>query len=129
MKVPRITILFVDDERSILAMFSKVLEKDGYAVVTMANPLNAIGMFEKNPCRFDLLITDMSMPEMDGDRLVEKMLAIRHDLPVIVYSGFLDLQKEKSMMAAGVKACLQKPVPFKLMAKTVRDVMSASMSP
>ena len=63
MKVPQITILFVDDELSNLAMFSKVLEKEGYAVVTMANPLNAIGTFEEDPCRFDLLITDMSMPD------------------------------------------------------------------
>jgi DNA-binding NtrC family response regulator len=128
MEAPQKTIMFVDDQRSILALYSTALESRGYTVVAIENPLDAVDLFKEDPYRFDLLITDMWMPEMNGDLLVEEMLAIRPDLPIIVYSGFLDGPKSQSLIDVGVKVCLPKPVPNNYMAKTIRDVISASMS-
>jgi CheY-like chemotaxis protein len=77
-------ILYVDDDHPVLEMIRPSLQLLGHDVVTIDNPLEALDLFRADPYRFDLVITDMSMPEMDGGRLATSLLAIRPDLPVIM---------------------------------------------
>jgi PleD family two-component response regulator len=76
-------LLFVDDEEMLGKMAKTILEKLGYDVSIRSCPIEALKLFEKQPKMFDMLITDPSMPGMDGIELTKKMLAIRSDLPVM----------------------------------------------
>lgn len=81
------TILFVDDESYLAEVGQEMLEDYGYEVDIETVAANAFEMFEKNPDRYDLLITDYTMPGMTGDVLMEKVREIRPDIPVVVATG------------------------------------------
>lgn len=70
-------ILFIDDEKSIVDMAKQILGRLGYHVETKTDPVEAIAPFRSDPDRCDLVITDMTMPNMTGDRLVREMMGIR----------------------------------------------------
>ncbi len=121
-------ILYVDDDKPILNMIRMSLEKMGHGVLTLDDPREAIDLFKADPYRFNLVITDHSMPEMTGDRLAEKLLDIRPDIPIIMCSGAADLNLQQ-VYALGVHAYLRKPVERIQMAKTIRQVLSQSPPP
>ena len=73
-------ILFVDDELP-LAKMGGTLERLGYRVTVRSNSIEALELFRENPNQFDLIIADMAMPNMTGDRLVTELMAIRQDIP------------------------------------------------
>jgi len=81
------TILFVDDEESIANMVFKMLKRLGYQVEKQLNPAEALELFKAKPDSFDLVITDMTMPQMTGVNLAEKLKEIRSDIPVIICTG------------------------------------------
>ena len=88
-------ILVIDDEPAIVCLEEEVLSSLGYHVVSKTDSLEALGLFQENPERFDLVITDMSMPSMNGDKLVQKLLELRSDIPIIMYTGsFKIIDKE-----------------------------------
>ena len=78
------TILFVDDEISIGKMAQRMFERLGYKVQTATTPQDALDRFSLNPDHFDLVITDMTMPQMTGVKLSEKLMDIRPDIPIII---------------------------------------------
>jgi CheY-like chemotaxis protein len=80
-------ILFVDDEASMVTLFKQNLERLGYAVTGMADSLSALECFKSDPQKYDLVITDMAMPQMAGDQLATEMLKIRPDLPILICTG------------------------------------------
>ncbi|MGD9209854.1 MAG: response regulator [Desulfobacteraceae bacterium] len=104
------TILLVDDERMIIEMEQKMLERLGYRVVAMTSSQAALKTFEKDPNVFKLVITDMTMPEMTGDQLALKIKSIRPDVPVILCTGFSEKITEKKARALGIDAFLMKPM-------------------
>ena len=67
-------ILFVDDEPSLVNMVRQILERLGYQIETRLNPIEALALFRSKPDQFDLVITDMAMPEMTGQKLVKEIL-------------------------------------------------------
>ena len=81
-------ILFVDDEQPLVKVARRILEGLGYEVETNINPVEALALFRSGPDRFDLVITDMAMPQMNGQRLVKEILDIRPDMPIILCTGF-----------------------------------------
>jgi CheY-like chemotaxis protein len=102
-------ILLVDDELPLLKMTSRILEQHGYRVTTEDNGQQALERFKNDPLAYDLVISDVSMPKMQGNQLAREILAIRPDLPVLLASGYSKTITEESVMKEGVKGLLQKP--------------------
>ncbi len=100
-----------------------MLKKLGYTVVTKTNSLEALVEFQKGPENFDLVITDMTMPNLTGVELSQKLLETRPDLPIILCTGYsekIDAQMAKSL---GIRGFLMKPLAIRDMANTVREVL------
>ena len=120
------TILFVDDEAYLADVGKEMLEDFGYVVESMTSSRQAFELFEQNPDKFDLVITDYTMPEMTGDELAGKIHQINPEVPIIMCTGIsLDpeiingLELEKIMM---------KPLGMEDMLKVVREVLDKATS-
>ena len=83
-------ILVVDDEERALSIMKTILERLGYNVTEMTSSLEALEHFKKDPSRYDLLLADLIMPQLTGDKLVSEVLKIRPEMPVVIVSGFTD---------------------------------------
>lgn len=104
------TILVVDDEPVILAVTKTYLEIQGYSVQTEKNSQVALNKFRDNPQGIDLLISDVTMPHLTGDRLARECLAVRPNLPIILMTGYTDLVSDQGLNELGVRALVMKPV-------------------
>lgn len=116
-------ILLVDDETALVDIMSNLLEKLGYEINGCTSSEEALRIFADNPSQFDLVITDMTMPVMSGDKLVSKLLTIRSDILVILNTGFTDQITEKDALRKGIKRFLMKPVTLSKLAFTIREVL------
>lgn len=116
-------ILFIDDENMLVNMMSARLSKLGYEVTGFTSSVEALQSFSKNPDKFDLVITDMTMPLMSGDKLASELLAIRGDIPIILCTGFSDQISEGEALRKGVKRFVMKPVEISKFAVTIREVV------
>lgn len=123
--IPRGTerILFVDDDESLAQLGTLQLESLGYHVTAQTNPQKALEMFRSNPDRFDLIITDMTMPGMTGDRLIAEILGIRPNLPAILCTGFSERIDEERALMLGAREYALKPVGRKQLAMIIRKVL------
>jgi len=92
-------ILIIDDELSVLKVLRKILQFEGYTVVTASNGEEGLEMFRKTPC--DLVITDMVMPVKDGLQTILDLRKEKPDLPVIAMSGGGTISKERYLAVAG----------------------------
>ena len=117
------TILFVDDEESIMKLGPLMLEPLGYKVDATMSPANALKRFSSNPDNYDLVITDMTMPEMTGVALAEELLRIRPDIPIIICTGHSPLIDEKKAKTIGIAAFVMKPLTIQKIAKIIRQVL------
>ncbi len=122
-------ILFVDDELPIARIGSQILELLGYAVTTRTSSVEALALFRSKPKEFDLVITDMTMPNMTGDNLATELIKIRFDIPVILCTGFSKRISDKTASKIGIKAFAYKPIVKSELAKTVRKVLDEAKSP
>jgi PAS domain S-box-containing protein len=116
-------ILFVDDEESLVEIVTQILERLGYQVEATTNPFEALEIFSANSDKFDLVITDLTMPGMTGDKLVKEILAIRPEMPIILCSGFSDQVDGGKAKELGIRAFIMKPVVIRKMAGTIRTVL------
>ncbi len=116
-------ILFIDDEPDLVEMFEYMLNKLGYDVVTSTNSSEALKLFEQSPDKFDLVISDMTMPGMTGDKLAHKILEIRHDIPFILCTGYSEHISEKEAKRIGIRMLFMKPIEMKKLALTIRKVL------
>jgi CheY-like chemotaxis protein/two-component sensor histidine kinase len=117
-------ILYVDDEKTLVDIGQQMLKRLGYSVVTKTNSLEALEEFQKGPEKFDLVITDMTMPNLTGVELSQRLMEIRPDLPIILCTGYsekIDAQMAKSM---GIRGFLMKPPAIQDMANTIREVLN-----
>jgi PAS domain S-box-containing protein len=119
-------ILFIDDEKSIVKMTRQILERLGYQVETQTNPVDALEMFRSDPNRFDLVITDMAMPQMTGDRLAKEILNIHPEIPIIICSGYSAKVSEENVAKLGARAFALKPLGKHNLAVTVRKVLDGN---
>ena len=117
------SILLIDDEKSITKMNKRFLESLGYKTVEMNDSIDAMKLFESMPDQFDLIISDMTMPKMTGDKLAVELILIRPDIPVVLCTGYSKRMSEESASKIGVRAFLNKPIIKSDMAKTVRKVL------
>jgi len=116
-------ILFVDDEAPIAKMGRKALERLGYAVTARTSSVEALELFKSKPQTFDLVISDMTMPNLTGDKLAIELMKVRADIPVILCTGYSNKISEETVSEIGIKAFIYKPVVKSDLAKTVREVL------
>ena len=116
-------ILLVDDEVAIVNMGAKILQQLGYMVTTRTSPVDALDLFRSKSQEFDLVITDMTMPTMTGERLVEELLSLQPTLPIILCTGYSKKVFSKNAGVAGIKALIHKPFLKSDLARIVRNVL------
>lgn len=116
-------ILYVDDETSIALLGKRRLESLGYRTESTSDPLKALEMVKSDPHRFDLVITDMAMPNMTGDQLIVEILKIRQDIPTIICTGYSATISDKKAKEMGVSAFAMKPLAKSDLATKVRKVL------
>jgi PAS domain S-box-containing protein len=116
-------VLFVDDEAPIAKMGALCLEGFGYSVTIRTSSLEALELFRANPNRFDLVITDMTMPNMTGDKLSVELMKIRPGIPIILCTGYSKKISDATASKLGIRAFAYKPVVKADLVKTVRKVL------
>ncbi len=116
-------ILLVDDENAIVSMEKQMLERLGYSVVSRTSSVDALEAFRTDPDKFDLVITDMAMPNISGDKLASEVIKIRPDIPVILCTGFSERMPEGKATSLGIRGFLMKPVVKSDLANTIREVL------
>ena len=104
-------------------MGEQVLTRLGYKVSVHISSLKAWNYFKEDPDAFDLVITDMTMPEMTGDQLAVKILSLRPDMPIIICTGFSERINQEQAQKLGVKGFLMKPVMKSGIDKMIRRVL------
>ena len=122
------TILFVDDEESIVNMAALMIGRLGYEVRTRRDPEAALALFRSDPQGFDLVISDMSMPRMTGITLFEKLRQIRPDIPVILctgHSAHIDPEKAETL---GINGLVMKPVGGRELGLAIRKAIDGAES-
>jgi signal transduction histidine kinase/ActR/RegA family two-component response regulator len=122
------TILYVDDEASILRMAKMFLERLGYVVETQSDPANALVLFETAPDRFHLVITDRKMPAMTGVEFIARIKEIKPEVKTIMCTGYGDIDPLNDTAHIGADALLLKPIDRKAFAETIRSLLDQSLS-
>lgn len=115
-------LLLVDDEEMIVKMEKQILERLGYHVTTRTGSIEGLEAFKANPDAFDLILSDMTMPNMTGVQFANEIKKIRPKIPVIIYTGFSDRVNEGTIKALGIQGYVMKPVIKKEIARAIRDV-------
>ena len=116
-------VLFVDDEPSLAILGRRRLEALGYRVVAATDAAGALARLREAPERFDLVVTDYSMPRMSGLELAREIHAARADLPIILLTGYMEEFPADDLAAAGVRARAKKPISLSDLAAITRAVL------
>lgn len=116
-------ILFIDDEEVLVDLGKTMLERLGYEVTIRSSSLDALVTFQNQPDRFDVVITDQTMPGMTGLDLARRMLQIRPGLPIILCTGFSTLVNEEQAKMYGIKGFTMKPIAKQDIAILIRKVL------
>jgi len=116
-------ILFVDDEPVLVDIGNKVLQHLGYTVTGSSDSVEALRIFKNAPDDFDLIITDMTMPNMTGDVIAREILKVRPSLPIIMATGFSELMTEEKAKRSGISGFLLKPLVISDLARVIRKVL------
>lgn len=103
-----------------------MLESLGYQVIPQTSSKDTLTIFQSQPDNYDILITDMTMPDLTGAELAQKIRIIRPDIPIILCTGFSELINKEKANALGIYKYLMKPVARKKLAIAVREVLDAS---
>ena len=116
-------ILFVDDEKAIVHMAHEMLTRMEYHVTGFTAGERALETFKSDPFAFDLVITDLTMPNLTGDQLAREIKAVRPEIPVIICTGFSDRMDEAKCRNMGIDGFIMKPIGRRELARSIRAVL------
>jgi len=116
-------ILLVDDEGSLLKMIHMMLEDHGYRVKSFSSGIDAMYEFKREPEAFDLVVTDLTMPGLAGDRFSQEVLKLRPDIPIILCTGFSNRITEENALKIGVRKFFLKPLHTGQLTETIRKLL------
>ena len=116
-------VLFVDDEKPLVDIGEEMLQKLGYKTDGRTSPYEALEAFRANPDKFDVIITDMTMPRMSGEKLAQEILKIRPNIPIIICTGFSRVVTPTKTGAMGIKDFLLKPLTMHDLAISIRRAL------
>ncbi len=122
------SILFVDDEETIVRLGKELLTQLGYTVEVHTSSVEALRTFSQDPHRFDLVITDQAMPGLTGEALSRELLRIRPDLPIILCTGFSHVISAERAKALGIQGYLMKPLAIRDLVPIIRHVLDKTPS-
>jgi CheY-like chemotaxis protein len=116
-------LLLVDDEQELTAAISETLGLLGYRVTATVNSLDALQIFRADPNRFDLVITDQTMPDLSGMELSAELLKIRADLPIVLCSGYSTRVSPAGAQKIGIRKYCAKPLEIAQLAAVIREIL------
>ncbi|MBF0477421.1 MAG: PAS domain-containing protein, partial [Deltaproteobacteria bacterium] len=119
-------ILFVDDEPGLVEIGQKQLNRLGYKVTGKTSSVEALEAFLEHPENFDLVITDMTMPNMTGKKLGREIMRVHPEIPIILCTGFSEIMNEEEAEQTGFKGFMMKPLDVGEMAGLIRKVLRAN---
>jgi two-component system, cell cycle sensor histidine kinase and response regulator CckA len=122
-------ILFIDDEQAIVDLAKERIRRLGYQVTATTSSLEGLKIFKARHHEFDLVITDFSMPKMSGDKLAEKLISIRADIPIILCTGLGDKVSGEKIEVMDIQGFLRKPIVMSDFAKLIREVLDNRVAP
>lgn len=118
-------ILLVDDEAPIIYMEKQMLERLGYRIASFTSSTDALAAFKTDPLQFDLVVTDMNMPDVNGMQLAKKLIAVRPQIPIVICTGFSERINKENVSALGIKGLLMKPLVMSDLAHKIREVLDS----
>jgi CheY-like chemotaxis protein len=116
-------VLIVDDDRDVGRLAARILETFRYEVTALTDPTEAVNLVRKRPTKFDLVLTDLLMPELSGPELARALKKIRPDLPLVLISGLVSSVTEESARRQGFVGLIRKPFEIDQMAKSVAGIL------
>jgi len=116
-------ILFIDDDDMLAKLGEKILTRKGYQVTMMTESTEALKMFAANADRFQLVITDQTMPDLTGKELIPKLREIKSDIPIILCTGFSSKINQETAKKLGINAFMMKPLDIPELLQTIRQVL------
>jgi two-component system, cell cycle sensor histidine kinase and response regulator CckA len=119
------SVLLIDDDEAVLTITQLLLESLGHNVLAMLKGRDALAVFEAEPARFDVIITDGLMPDLDGMKLAENILSIRPDMPVVLYTGFSPKLTSEGARSIGCRAFVTKPMTGADWSAVIRHVLNS----
>ena len=119
-------ILLVDDEEMIINSTSQILERLGFDVIAKTSSIDALEAFQEDPDKFDLVVTDLVMPNMTGTQLSEQLLSTRPDIPIILCSVFPEDVCPEELKKIGITEFIAKPISMQKINKIIRKVLDKS---
>lgn len=117
-------VLFVDDEEALAYLGQAMLMRLGYDVVISTSGVEALEVFRTIPQRFDVVVTDQTMPHMTGERLAMELRRIRPDIPIILCTGFSHVMSMEKAQALGIDRLLMKPLGIQELGGALQQVLS-----
>jgi signal transduction histidine kinase/ActR/RegA family two-component response regulator/sensor domain CHASE-containing protein len=120
------TVLVVDDEPENVSMVEEMLDYLGYKVVACGSAAEALAEFKKGPRRFDVVVTDQTMPHMTGAQLGAELLAIRPDLPIVLATGFSEVVSQKNYRRYGFREIIMKPILARDLNEAIQRCMAST---
>jgi CheY-like chemotaxis protein len=121
-------ILFVDDEEVLASLGKKILERLGYHVTATSSVMEALAIIRAQAEPFDLVITDLAMPVMDGVKFGEQLLQLQPKLPIILTTGFSGFMTEEKVRELGFRELLNKPSTIQTLGEAVHRVLHPATS-
>lgn len=118
-------ILLVDDDPAILDMLKQSIETLGYQVTAFQSSRKAFDEFKSAQTNYDMVITDMTMPEMTGFELSKQIFKQDPDMPIVLCTGYSELITKEKAQAIGIKAFIMKPVLLEVLSRTIRQVLDS----
>lgn len=121
---PAVRILYIDDDESVARSVERLLERLGHAVVGLRDPRQGISRYVASPGEWDLVITDFKMPELDGLAVARAVFAARPGQPMILLSGYADMNDVETARAMGLRVVLTKPASIDELARGIHRAIS-----
>ena len=117
-------VMFIDDEPMLVDIGRMMLEKMGFRVTATQDPLAGLERIRDTPDRYDIVITDMTMPQIHGAKLALKIKKINPNISIILATGFSNIVQTQNATPAGIDAVLPKPITMGSLSRTLHELLS-----
>lgn len=118
-------VLYVDDETDLCYVIKGMLEKLGYEVTAANNAMEALDLFKFDTRKFDIIITDQTMPKMTGAELAIEVLNMKPEMPIILCTGFSEVINRQKAEAIGIREFIIKPINIMKLSKTIQEILKS----
>jgi PAS domain S-box-containing protein len=118
-------VLVVDDEPMVAGITHRLLERMGYTVTTVNNPLDALNLFRSAPQAFDAVLTDQTMPQLPGHQLAQELSRIRADIPIVLLTGYSQVVTDSNLKSYGISELVMKPASASDLSHALRRALDS----